>query len=312
MTVCIAAVCNHLKKDRIILCHDWQGTYNSLGFSDQFDKQRYLGKNWMALVSGDLSQADELCAILYGSLDRGTIDENVALKLVREGVFEYKKRLIDQFLQGSYGIDHDKLCGKGKEIFPEILLDQIHRDVGNVNLGVDILITGFFQSEDYATGDKFLEPCIIRVLGTSSQALDVSLQSPFSCIGDGGHSALASLLYRGHNDRWKLKKTVYAVYEAKRLAEILPTVGTSTSVYVQSEDEPLRYINNEGFSQCGKMFAVFGPKRIRTKRIKEFTLSLDHFTLDVKLPKGSKGNSSPAQTKPALTSEGNTETVKTT
>jgi hypothetical protein len=242
----------------------------------------------VALISGDLAKADELCAILYRSLDKDGVDDNAALTIVREGVFTFKTRLINQFLRGNYGIDFDTLQTKGKDIYSETLLEQIHRDVGDIDIGVDLIVTGFVESDDYATGEKLLDPCIIRVLGTNNQPLDVALHNSFACIGEGAASASASLLYREHSDDWTLKRTTYAVYEAKTLAEILPSVGEATTIYIQSEDEPLRFISKRGFSRCRKMFANFGPKKITAKALKEFALSLEDYEDDVDPPAQSK------------------------
>jgi hypothetical protein len=144
---------------------------------------------------------------------------------------------------------------------------------------VDLLITGFAEAIDSRNNKKFLQPCIIQVSAGGSNFLDVSPQTIFACIGEGAASASASLLFRELSDDWTLKQTTYAVYEAKRLAEILPSVGGATSLYVQSEDEPLRYISDAGFKKCDKMFDSIGPKRM-TKKMLENAASIDDFIID--------------------------------
>lgn len=289
MTVAIAAACKSKNKHMIVLCHDWQGSFASVGSSESFDKQRMLGKNWVALISGNISQAEEMCAILDGAFGEARLDQNGALAIVRKGVFAYKKKLIEQHLRGKYGIEFQTLCDQGKDIYPATVLQQVHREVADLNLGVDLIVTGFVEMIDYEGNGKFLYPCIIQVSASGNQLLDVSIQDSFACVGEGAASASASLLYREHSDDWALPKTVYAVSEAKRLAEIVPSVGEATSIYVQSEDEPLKYINSSGFKKCDTLFDEFGPKPLSAKAIRESGLSLANFEWDETIPRRRKG-----------------------
>jgi hypothetical protein len=288
MTVAIAAACVHNTKRIIVLCHDWQGSFASVGSSESFDKQRMLGKNWVALISGNISQAEELCAILDGAFGEGKLNQKDALAVVRKGVYAYKKQLIEQHLRGTYGIEFDTLRNKGKDIYPPTLLQQIHREIADLSLGVDLIITGFVEMIDYVGTETFLYPCIIQVSASGNQLLDISIQDSFACVGEGAASASASLLFRAHSDDWKLTKTVYAVYEAKTLAEILPSVGGATSIYIQFEDEPLKYINSAGFKKCEDLFDVFGPKKIAAKALRESGLSADDFEWDDAIPRRRK------------------------
>jgi hypothetical protein len=288
MTVCIAAACRANGKARIVLCHDWQGTLPFMGSSESFDKLRYLAKNWIALLSGTIPRAEELCVLLEDRFKTEPTSIGEALQQVRSGVFEYKDRLIEQHLRAIYGLDFATLRDKGKTIYPESLLLQVHREISEISAGVDLIVTGFVKMLDYTDGSLFMYPCIIQVSANGSQP-DISIQDSFACIGEGAPSATSSLLFREHSEWWNFKNTVYAVYEAKRLAEIVPTVGGDTSLYIQSEHEPLRYVSNEGFENCRQMFKKHGPKKVTRDDWKAFDLKIDaHFLKEERSPRRPK------------------------
>jgi len=84
----------------------------------------------------------------------------------------------------------------------------------------------------------------------------------FSAIGSGAHVASAALFQREHDSSVKLMNALYNVFEAKRLGEISPGVGVSTTIDVMLSDGSVRAISDECFDTLEKFFRRYGPKQI--------------------------------------------------
>lgn len=123
----------------------------------------------------------------------------------------------------------------------------------------------------------------MQVCESSSRQLEVTFQDAFACIGEGAASAQASLMFREHDRMDSLQKATYRSYEAKTMAEIIPTVGPSTSLYLQLPKKPLAYINQEGFEKCEALFKLFGPKGINRQGLKQHKITSDLFETEEKV-----------------------------
>lgn len=281
MTVCIAAACSIRREPAIVLCHDWQGTVQAVGSSDSVDKQRYLGNGWIALIAGDISHADELTALIEGSIP-ALPSPDIAIRSLREKVFDYRERLLDQYLRGTCGIGYERFINDGMKIYPESVFKEINRELMDVQIGVELLVTGFVVEFDDETNQPYNLHCIMQVCQSPAGVLEVSLQDSFATIGEGAAAAQASLLYREHDWQDGLQQTTYRVYEAKTMAEIIPTVGPSSTIYLHRPKHDLEYINEDGFYACRNLFKLFGPKKITRKGLKATPITTDLFEAETK------------------------------
>jgi len=280
MSICIAAIFRTKESEHIALCHDWRGSDPGIGSSDEVDKQRWLAPGWSALIAGDLAYAEELLILLEASFAKCPPTEGTLLSTIRGAVFEYKKVRINQHLASVYGIDFETFLTSGGSIFPEEIFRQVHQEIARIYIGVDLLITGFVESTDYESGTREPDPVIVRVLGHQGCDLEVSISTMYDCIGEGAAIAKNSLIAREYDPAWGLKRAVYSVYEAKTTSEVINSVGTSSSVYIQSPDGKLRYLKSESFAKCHAMLAAFGPKKLTSARIKKHLLELSDFTTE--------------------------------
>jgi hypothetical protein len=289
MTVCIAAAAfdNPTDSSQIVLCHDWQGTVPGVGCTDAIDKQRYLGNGWIALMAGDLAHAEELVAFLDGSFP-STVSAKDVLAIVRSRVFAFRKTLVDQLLMGSCGIDFERFVNDGQKIYPPTVFGEIHRRVLDVSLNVQMIVTGFSVEQDEC-GKQFLNPCLIQIYEPAPSELEVSLHDSFTCIGEGASAAQTFLLFRNHDRFNDLMKTAYHVFEAKTMAEIVPTVGASSTLYLQRPGKELMYLSSQGFDACNAMFKQFGPKKISRKKMNQTPITKQSFQTDKARARFDKG-----------------------
>ncbi|MGB0014158.1 MAG: hypothetical protein WBQ03_21345 [Candidatus Sulfotelmatobacter sp.] len=65
----------------------------------------------------------------------------------------------------------------------------------------------------------------------------MSIVENFAAIGTGSYVAIPAMHQREHDENKSLMETIYTVDEAKRLAQVVPGVGgtTSISVIIQME-----------------------------------------------------------------------------
>jgi len=277
VTVSIAASCFEREEPQIVLCHDWLGSVPAAGSIDTVDKQRFLGRRWIGLLAGDVARAEEFTGILEGRLpDKPTGNE--ALAVVRQAVFDFRKTLLDQVLLSSCGITFDRFIGDGQKIYPESVFKEIQRDIVEVRLGIEYIVTGFVVEQDHEkNGEEYPLPCIIQVCERQLGVIEVTMEDSFACVGEGGSAAQTFMMFRDHDRFDDLEKTVYQVFEAKTMAELNPSVGTSTSVYLQRPGKDLAYLSGEGFTHFYKLFKEFGPRSIRRKVMKLHPLTIKEF-----------------------------------
>ena len=115
-----------------------------------------------------------------------------------------------------------------------------------MDLKTDLIITGFLG------GSEEIYRC-----NASGKATAVY---EYAVVGEGEYLAEASLLQRGQNDIKSLDETLYNVYEAKKHAESVGSVGKLTSIYVFSSDGTHKLIGANAEHQLLEMYRQYGPK----------------------------------------------------
>jgi hypothetical protein len=89
-----------------------------------------------------------------------------------------------------------------------------------------------------------------------------SIKEDFSVVGEGGFLAQASLLSRGHNEMETFGRALYSVFEAKKFAQGVRSVGTATSLSVLHQDGRHNLISTKGREALEKLYEQCGPKEI--------------------------------------------------
>lgn len=93
----------------------------------------------------------------------------------------------------------------------------------------------------------------------------------FASIGSGSYVAIPALHQREQEDSNSLLETIYNVYEAKRLSQIVPGVGLATSIDVLYPDGTTWEWSDELADRCKWLFDRLGPKlRLSEKKAKDY------------------------------------------
>jgi hypothetical protein len=252
MTVCIAALC----KDEdgvpaIVLCSDNLGS-TPLGNKSLIIKTRPLAGTWRiqtAGAEGDLNLLEKLLTRSFRELHGSNegMDETNVLPAIRAAHQELKRQKASEYTQLKWGMTYENFLSS-KNKFPD---DEYRADVfaiGQIPLRTECLISGF---------DRYGLPMLVQADGAQGS----SIQEDFAVAGEGSLLARSALLARGHHDGASLNETLYYVYEAKRCAERVRSVGDLTQLMVVWPYKNRRVLT-AGFHYLAEKFAKYGPQEI--------------------------------------------------
>ncbi len=270
MTLCIAALCDLKAREKtaiddvVVGCFDWRietGT-SSAQTAFKFSK---LNKRWAVMMAGPLAQARELSNMYKAFLNsEGDSITNVnVLEKLREPSIRFRQSLASAYTQSTVAMPYDAFLRDGKTQLPEDLFRQISYDIAQQKLEAELILIGLL-------GRHFrIFECF---------AGEVHEAEDFAVIGSGKTIAESALYQREQSDIRSLSLSIYAVFEAKRLGENAPGVGTKTTTVIIHRDSEnnLDYelVTSAGKNFLEKQFERFGPRKVVDFEIPEgFTAS---------------------------------------
>jgi 20S proteasome alpha/beta subunit len=250
VTLCIAAACQYRNKPRIITCTDWKVS-SSFGSAENADKLRWIKKpNWVALTAGGATASDALVRMYRQSLSSEEITEENALGVFTRVAHDRLAQMKNAHVVRTLGVTYDHLRSKGKKELPESVVLDVYRGLLAINLDASLIVAGFVPVR------QAMKPLICRI----PQNCDVSISDHFECIGSGSVIARPTLLRRSYSSDVSLMEAAYRVFEAKKLSEVIDSVGGSTSLDVLFPDGYLEQLSDKGHDRMHTMFKRFGPK----------------------------------------------------
>ena len=224
LTVCIAASC--AGGNAIVVASDrmLSAPYLTVEFDHQDAKIDQIGANCVALSSGDA-----LCVqdILIGGVGAANQLQNPPIVTLAEQIkvefCNVRRNRVNDLILEPRGIDFDGFY-KGGLIgrFPHDLAMLIDNQVQKFELGTTILVAGVDVSGShiYCINDPGAMACFDRV--------------GYHAIGIGHRHAVLKLVSLGQHQSKSVNETVFSVFCAKRVAELAPGVGQSTTMKIVS------------------------------------------------------------------------------
>lgn len=249
MTLCIAALAQHAGSPRIVLCFDSKVSSDEFSSETEY-KFKALGSQLCSLFSGAPGRAKELAWIYREFLRETVLDKQSIVDQLREPIKRFKRRLANAYLGRSMGLSYEEVLQKGKDWFGEDFQKRL-LNLETHPLRVDLIIAGFI-------GD-FPVLCELR-------DGDLEWRTTFSLIGTGAYTAEPAMHARKHIDQTPLYSAIYNVYEAKKIGEASPHVGTFTTLLVlsppvdNSDSTHIDVLTPEGKNHLEGWFEQFGPK----------------------------------------------------
>lgn len=260
MTVCIAAICQSDRDPKIVLCTDWrQETY--LARSDTADKLRTLPRGWVALIADTLNRAEELTALYESHLSdlKGFKDDAHLFSEIKKPAQEYKEILANEYISQTLGIGYQDFLNRAATL-PDGFVTRRLEEVGAIKLGAALILAAFVAVTDPVTKKRESQPYLFVVDDQEGHQDVARVEDNFAVIGAGSYVAIPALNQREIDGTQSLMETIYAVYEAKRLAEIVPGVGESTSLEVLGPDGEMQSLSGEGHGRCKGLLRRLGPR----------------------------------------------------
>jgi hypothetical protein len=252
MTLCIAAACVEKKEPRIVTCIDWK-TSSALGSSQTFDKFKKICPGWIALMAGKASRAKEMVAAV-SKVFKGAPEitgENAAT-LVKIATITHARGLRDEYCGFRFGLsyeDFQKWCATVNPVLAKPYIDELSQ----IKFGASLLVAGFVKDDKGKP-----RPLICKATQSNSE---VVVEEHFGAIGEGISVAVPPLLRREYDwEETQLPKAIYYLYEAKTLAEIIDSVGPSTSVDVLYPGGEVKSLETIGYKYYDELLKEFGPK----------------------------------------------------
>jgi hypothetical protein len=156
--------------------------------------------------------------------------------------------LTEEYIQRRFAFSHDDFIKVGKDRLPPEVFYDANQKVGLIELNADFILAGFIDgaAEIYYTDSG----------GTARAA------SYFAVVGEGEYVAASALLRREQDDWKSLENTLYNVFEAKRLAESIGSIGRRTYLNVISSDGRSRLTSFAMDEVLEKLFKKYGPQNI--------------------------------------------------
>ncbi len=246
MTICTAAICRDNHENKIVLCTD-QKISTVVGSSDTARKEYGLGNDWHCLVSGSESEFLALVRLYRerfvnkANLTATTIDGSMKWPLNQR-----KAELCDQYTWGRFAVSYLDFMKTGKDQLPPEVFYEAVQHIKNIELDADLIICGFINSaaEIYHTDRR----------GSAKAAAD------FATVGEGEYLASSVLLRRKQHNYASLEETLYNVFEAKKFAESVGSVGQKTSISIISEGGRWQQTSLELDDQLAAAYRKYGPK----------------------------------------------------
>lgn len=222
MTICIAAICK--QGSTLILSADRMLTSDALSiqFEHPSKKASLLSDSCIALTAGDALAHTELFNEVQGEIAklRSPSVSEVVTK-IKECYQRIRAREIGERILLPRGIqDLSEFLQIQTGLVTDIAF-AIQNQIDTYNYGLHIMVGGVSEGVAHIYG--------ISDPGTS-QCFDAI---GFHAIGSGMPHAMTTLIGRGCNQEFSLEEGLLVVYEAKKMAEKAPGVGSNvTDTYI--------------------------------------------------------------------------------
>jgi hypothetical protein len=267
MTVCIAAICSDDGEDKIVSCTDLLVSAG-VGSAETGQKDHYLAHGWSCLCAGVETEYMELIRLYRAQFKNPDAlkPENIDFSM-KEPLYKRKAELADEFTRSRYAISYDDFLKHGKQRFPDAIYFEVLQHINRIELDAELIIMGFIDGspEIYYTSRD----------GKARAA------NNFATIGEGEYLASSVLLRRAQDSIDSLEVTLYNVYEAKRYAESVRSVGEYTNMAIRSASAGRQLTSIEADEQLAKLFLEFGPKDVPSNLKFEMNLYLNKINQDI-------------------------------
>ena len=249
MTICIAAVCRTDPEPGIVLCTDGKSG-NVLGSHEEVLKDRDMPCGWRCLTSGSDDEIYGLLPLFRREIGKlvPLIDETNIKPAIEESLRARKAQKADAYTMTKWGLSFEQFR-RARNDFPESEFRTDMETIGRDMINADCLLAGFLSDG---------APMLLQAHGT----FGVAIRENYAVAGSGSELAQSVMQHREYYESASITEALYKVYEAKRYAERVATVGKRTFLSVIKVGEPIRAVSDQGYAYLTTQFERFGPQPI--------------------------------------------------
>jgi hypothetical protein len=245
MTVCIAATCMGEDGQKIVICTDRKGG-NELGSVESLNKDHAVGHGWRLLTAGTIS--DSLAVVKSFRLTFVNASNITAInidKTIKDAVGNRLTQLRDEYTLGRFSMSYQDLLDQRSK-FPDDVFRAAVQRINTIDLGSELILLGFMADTP--------ELYVIERTGR------VRPVGAYATIGDGGLLASSVLMRRDHRQWEPLTATLYKVYEAKRYAEAVASVGGDTMMIIVDHKGEAKLTALSLDDELSRLYKKYGPQ----------------------------------------------------
>jgi hypothetical protein len=290
MTVCIAASSIFNNDPLLFFCMDMMGS-TDFSSAETTWKWTPLVSGFYSLISGPISTAREITSLCRAELvDVHTENINGILDRLRDALGVYKARFADAHLRSRMGMTYEEFHREGRTALPEELFRELSYEIKAHYSSVELIIAGFITAK----------PVIFKISSDS-----VWFCEDFAVIGAGTQIAEAALFNREQSFMTGRNRSLYCVYEAKKLAEKAPGVGKKTRLYIVHPDQSMESLESPGFQVLDAHFERFAPRLMGTPLMPDDAFKYYPPVAEKQHPQSTKDDQTPQLPSPELPGESN-------
>lgn len=218
VTICIAAICED--GSTLVTASDRAVTSSSISieFEHPAKKMTCLSDSCVALTAGDALAYTELFNRVYREIaDHRTPSVNEVVSKIKECYQERRKEeIIENFLIPRGFKDFASFYQAQQHLLPDLAL-TIQTQIERYNYGLQILVAGFNggTAHIYEVNDPGTSRCFDSI--------------GYHAIGSGLPHAMYTLISRNCNRDMSIEDALLIIYEAKKMAERAPGVGSNAT-----------------------------------------------------------------------------------
>ena len=252
MTLCIAAHAVYEKKPCIVMASDWRIEDGYAG-SETAEKQFLVIPGWHALYAGLQSRAIELQITARDYLIDCPPVFNQVLSTFKEVERTYRQKRADEWIHYRIARSYDWFLDKGKDSLPDTYFAELSREVGRLELQAQMLFCGFVEGPHGPAS-------MVSVIDDTRGDASVRMVENFAAVGSGSVIAEAMLHYRRCECATPLKRVLYQVFEATRVASIAPGVGDDVTISILFPNGSVYELAEEGQKQLASLMDMYSPR----------------------------------------------------
>jgi hypothetical protein len=202
-----------------------------------------------------MARARELTDLYRFRFAKQEPTEATILQELRCQVKVLKRRLGEMYVGRRLGVSYSDFMRNGTAWFGADVVEKYRSDIEKNLIRVGMIVAGFIG------GDPFL---------FEMREEEISPVTNFCLIGTGAYAADPAMHARGQTRNTPLPEAIYNCYEAKRIGEISPFVGSQTRMLVvhppdKDSHEHIRaeYVTASGEKFLRRLFKTHGPRPLR-------------------------------------------------